>query len=222
VTERTPLTRTAIALIVGVILVVVCYFWVDRPVAWFVHNHRFFPPDLLKWPPLASKWLKGVAPLAIVLAVLWWACKPGDRLQRVLVAISANLIVTTVLKQLLKWSSGRYWPETWQSGNRSLIGSGDYGFNPFHHGAAYEAFPSGHAATICAVLSILWLSYPRWRWLYAIIGAIACIALVGMNYHFVGDVVAGVMLGSITGICMTRLFRLRAPPCEYGNNRQPQ
>ena len=35
-----------------------------------------------------------------------------------------------------------------------------------------------------------------------------------MNYHFVGDVIAGAMLGSVTGVYMTRLFlrgRLTAP-----------
>ena len=34
-------------------------------------------------------------------------------------------------------------------------------------------------------------------------------ALVGLNYHFVGDVVAGAMLGSVTGVYTTRAFRLR-------------
>jgi membrane-associated phospholipid phosphatase len=138
-----------------------------------------------------------------------------------LLAISANLVVTNLLKQLLKWSFGRYWPETWHYNNPSLIGNGAYGFQPFHHGAAYESFPSGHAAVIFSALSILWLSYPRWRWLYAIIGGALCVALVGMNYHFVGDVIAGVMLGSTTGICMTHLFRLHRPNAGQKDVLQP-
>ena len=39
-------------------------------------------------------------------------------------------------------------------------------------------------------------------------GAAACSVLVGMNYHFVGDVIAGGILGSITGVWMTRWLRL--------------
>ena len=202
----------AVALIAGTVLVVACYYFIDRPVAWFVHNHRFFPAYVLQWPPLLSSGLKAVAPVAIVLAVLWWAWKPAGRLQQVLLAIAANVIVTTLFKQLLKWACGRYWPETWISENPSLVNSGDYGFNPFHLGSAYEAFPSGHAAVFCGVLSILWLCYPRWRWLYAVFGASLCLALVGMNYHFVGDVVSGVMLGTATGICTVCLFRLRRRP----------
>jgi membrane-associated phospholipid phosphatase len=189
-------------------LLVVSYYFVDRPVSWFVHSHGQFMRGFLQWPPLLSDWLKACVPPAILVVVLWWGWKPGGQLQTVLLAISINLIVTVVLKQLLKWGCGRYWPESWTHNNPSLIGSGDYGFHPFHCGAAYESFPSGHAAVICSVLSILWLSYPRWRSWYAIIGGAICVALVGMNYHFVGDVIAGVMLGSITGIYMTQLFHL--------------
>ena len=58
------------------------------------------------------------------------------------------------------------------------------------------------------MLSILWLSRPRWRWLYAAVGGLVCVALVGLNYHFVGDVIAGAVLGSVTGFYATRLFRL--------------
>jgi membrane-associated phospholipid phosphatase len=207
VTARTLAIRTAIAVLLGIVVVVLCYWLVDRPVAWFVHDHGSLLRGLWRWPPLISDYLKAVTPVAIVLTVVWWIWKRG-RLQTVLLAISVNLVVTTVLKQLLKLSCGRYWPETWKHGNPSLIGSDAYGFHPFHFGAAYESFPSGHAAVICSVLSILWLSYPRWRWWYAMVGVSVCVALVGMNYHFVGDVIAGAMLGTITGVWMTRLFRL--------------
>ena len=214
-TPRTLVTRTAVALLTGVILVAICYYWVDRPVAWFVHDHGSFTHGFLRWPPLLSDWLKFIAPWAISAVLLWWAWKPGSRFQTVLLAISANMVVTTLLKMLLKWNFGRCWPETWKQGNISLIGNGAYGFHPFQHGVAYESFPSGHAAVVCSVLSILWLSYPRWRWLYAIVGGSVCMALVGMNYHFVGDVIAGVTLGSITGVYMTYLFRLHRPkPAE--------
>jgi membrane-associated phospholipid phosphatase len=142
---------------------------------------------------------------------LWWVWKPGGRLQTTLLALGATGIATTVLKQLLKWTAGRYWPETWKHDNPSLIGSGDYGFHPFHYGSAYESFPSGHATVLCALMIVLWVSYPRWRWLWALLGALVCVALVAMNYHFVSDVIAGAILGSITGLYIARLFRLADP-----------
>jgi membrane-associated phospholipid phosphatase len=201
--------RTVIALVVGIALTVVCYFFVDRPVAWFVHDHRFYPREMLQWPPLFSEWLKIVALVAMILVIPWCAWKPGGRFQTVLLAISVNLVVTAVIKKLLKWGCGRNWPESWEAGKPSLIGSGAYGFHPFHHGDAYQSFPSGHAAMVCSVLAILWLSYPRWRGWYAVAGGAVCVGLVAMNYHFVSDVIAGAMLGSITGVCMGHVFRIR-------------
>ena len=37
-------------------------------------------------------------------------------------------------------------------------------------GGAFNAFPSGHMATSCAVLAVLWLWYPRFRILYLMAG----------------------------------------------------
>ena len=209
-TQRTLLSGTLIALFSALVLVVVCYFFVDRPVAWFVHDHRFFPQRWLLWPPLISHGVKIAAPLGIIATVVWWARRPGGRLQTVLLAISADLVAITVLKQLLKWGCGRSWPETWQENNPSLIANGVYGFHPFHFGIAYDAFPSGHAAVICSVTVILWLGHPRWRWWYAMVCLCLCAALVGLNYHFVGDVIAGAVLGCVTGVWIAHLFRLEA------------
>ena len=215
-TMKTLLTKTGIALVLGVILVALCYYFVDRPVAWFVHDHGQFMRAFWQWPPRVSDWLKNVAPWAVGLAILWWLWKPSGRFRTVLLAIALNLVVTNLLKLFLKWSFGRYWPETWKQNNPSLIANDAYGFHPFHSGSAYQSFPSGHAAVIFSALSIVWLCYPRWRWLCAIVGTAVCVGLVGMNYHFVGDVVAGVLLGSITGTYMTRLFHLQQRPAENG------
>jgi membrane-associated phospholipid phosphatase len=208
VTGRTLTGKAAIALLVSAIAVVVCYYWVDQPVARFVDSHRLVRHDSLTWLADLSGCLKHAAIPAILAVVGWWWWKPGGRAQTVLLAISVNLIVTSILKQLLKWGFGRYWPETWTEGNPSLIAGGDYGFHPFHYGTRYESFPSGHAAVIFSVIAILWLSYPRWRWFYGSIAAAVAVALVALNFHFVGDVVAGATLGAIAGLYVAYGFRL--------------
>ena len=209
-------SRPIVALMLGGMAVVACYFFVDRQVAWFVHDHRFYSNDFLRWPPVVSDWLGYFVILCIVGVVAWRLWWPGGRMQTLLVAIAANLVATEAIKDLLKWAFGRTWPETWKGNILSLTSDGEYGFHPFHSGSAYQSFPSGHAAATFAVISILWLSQPptmsTWcpRWLYAAVAGLVCVALVGLNFHFVGDVIAGAMLGSITGVCTTRLFRLQA------------
>jgi hypothetical protein len=134
-------SRPIIALILGGIVVVVCYFFVDRQVAWFVHDHRFYSDEFLLWPPLVSDWLTYVAVLGIVAVVAWRLWQPGGQVQTLLLAIAANLVATTGIKTLLKWTFGRTWPETWIGNNPSLIADGVYGFNPFHSSRWYNPFP---------------------------------------------------------------------------------
>ena len=198
--------RPLIALVLGGSAVVVCYFFVDRPVAWFVHDHRFYSEDFLLWPPVVSDWVSYLVILGIVGVAAWCLGRPRNQLQTLLLAIAANLVATAGIKNVLKWTFGRTWPETWISNNPSLIADGVYGFHPFHFGKAYQSFPSGHAAATFAVISILWLSRPQWRWPCAAVGGLVCLALIGLNFHFVGDVIAGAVLGSVTGFYATRLF----------------
>ena len=193
-------------------MVVLCYFFVDRPVAMFVHEHRFYPDKFLLWPPLAFKMALlrdrrghdrrgGVVVMAA-----------GRPLQRLLLAIAANLAATEGIKDVLKWRSDARGRRNRLNNNApAWIPDGVYGFHPFHVGGAYQSFPSGHAAATFAVVSILWLCLPRWRWLQAAAAGLVCSALVGLNFHFVGDVIAGAMLGSVTGVIATRLFGLRPP-----------
>lgn len=215
------LLRPILALISGGILVVVCYFFVDRQVARFVHAHRYqyYPDALLFWPPLLSDWFTYLVAVGMVAVVAWRLWRPGGSLQTLLLAIAANVVATVAIKTVLKWAFGRSWPETWAESNPSLIADNVYGFHPFHVGKAYQSFPSGHAAAIFAAISILWLSRPQWRWQCAIAGALVCAALVGLNFHFVGDVIAGAMLGSATGAYATQLFRLRPARTEPETNR---
>ncbi len=106
----------------------------------------------------------------------------------------------SIPRQSLGDLCGRYWPETWHDNNPSLIGTGAYGFHPFEVGDDVGSFPSGHAARIVGFLSVFWLAMARGRWLYIILGLPMLVALVAMDYHFVGDVVAGSALGAIVGV----------------------
>ncbi len=214
VTTPALLTRTIAALILGAILVAVCYFFVDLGVARFVHDHCVVKQELRGWPEFLSDCSRDVAVAAILIAVLWRLWRRGGRLQTVLLAISADLVVIYVLKSLAKWAFGRSWPETWRLDWPSLIGTGAYGFHPFHSGPGYKSFPSGHAAVVFSVVAILWFSYPRGRWCYGLVCAVLSAALVGLNYHFVGDVIGGAVLGSITGVWIGRAF-----PGIKGNSR---
>ncbi len=199
---------TLVALLVCTVLVVFCYYYVDQRVAYFVHDHRIPRFEELRWltepPPLVQFW----APVVIALLAVRRGWGPWRRWQHVLFVACISLIVADQFRESLGDMFGRYWPETWHNHNLSLIGTGTYGFHPFKVGDDIGSFPSGHAARLLAFASVFWIAVPRWRWLYAVIAAPMLIALVAMDYHFVGDVIAGSVLGGIVGAWASRLCDL--------------
>jgi membrane-associated phospholipid phosphatase len=212
-TYRRLLGRSLLALAVYAALVALCYFFVDRPVAFFVHDHglrRQYPE--LKWPtyppPIVQTWTPVV--LAALLARRAWG--PLRRWEQTLLAACVSLVLADQCKDTLKEVFGRYWPSTWIDDNPSLIGDGAYGFHPFHHGVAYASFPSGHTARTLGFTTVVWVAYPRWRWLCVVASALVAVGLVGMNYHFVGDVIAGGFVGALVGVYTAHGFGLAQPP----------
>jgi membrane-associated phospholipid phosphatase len=178
---------------------VASYVWLDRPIALFAHEHlhRY---DLFAKLTYIPEIISPVVILAFAAIGLWaLSARTLSKLQTVAVLAAASLAMSAGVKDQLKLAFGRTWPETWVRNNPSFIRDGVYGFNPFHGGPGFAAFPSGHTAAICAVMSVLWICYPRYRVLYGIcIGAVA-IGLVGADFHFLGDVFAGAFLGLSTG-----------------------
>jgi membrane-associated phospholipid phosphatase len=193
------LRRTVYAIASCAVLVTICYYFVDRPVAFFVHGHQVPRFHELRWltepPPL----VQSLSPLVLVLLLVRRAGGPWRRWQHVLLVACVSVIVADQFRESMGGLFCRYWPETWHNDNPSLIGSGAYGFRPFHFGDDVGSFPSGHSARIMGFGSAFWIAMPRMRWLCAIVALPMLIALVGMNYHFVGDVIAGSVLGAIVG-----------------------
>ena len=188
--------------------VVLSYFWLDRPIASFVHEHLrdFDVFALLTYVPAISVPLAVLAFAAVALRAL--SRRALTRLQTVIVISGASLAVSEAVKVQLKFAFGRTWPETWVRDNPSFIRDGVYGFNPFHGGPGFAAFPSGHMSAVCAVMSVFWICYPRFRVLYALAMAVVGIGLIGADLHFVSDVIAGAFLGIWTGWLTVVLWEL--------------
>jgi membrane-associated phospholipid phosphatase len=194
---RPQIRLTACSLTIAAI--VVSYLWIDQPIAFFAYNHRAFHGFFVDLTFIPEP-LPGLA-LTMFFALGLWAliAKPASKLYTVLLTCSISLIVAEATKSQLKYIFGRTWPETFVNNNPSLISNNAYGFNFLHGGAGYASFPSGHMTAICAVASVLWIYYPRFRALYALVVAAVAIGLLGADYHFLSDIIAGSFLGTVTG-----------------------
>lgn len=189
------------------LIIVLAYGFIDRPLAFWAHEHlsRY---EIFDRMTLLTGWFPSIA-VAVIIALGLWSLT-GRALPTPAEAVllsSLSLIVARASKDQLKVVFGRTWPETWTNNNPSLIRDGAFGFNPFHGGLGFESFPSGHTTGICAVVTVLWLYYPKYLALYALPIAVVSVGLIGANYHFLSDIVAGCFVGASIAVFCVSLYR---------------
>lgn len=208
--KLSPMRIWSLGLLGTAITVTVSYFWLDRPISHLAHAvlQRFDLFDKLTLIPDA------LTPLAVV-AVMVLALRGSSRAklsrwQTVLLVAGISLTLAVIAKDELKTAFGRTWPETWIGNNPSLIRDGVFGFFPFHGGRGYRSFPSGHTSVTFAVMTVFWICYPKLRLLYAFVMAAMAIGLVGANFHFLSDVIAGGFLGVSIGWISVTLWEVGA------------
>jgi len=211
---RTLLLRTSITAAFCIAAVLICYFWIDRSVAFFVYRHHINTIQIFRWltypPPEVQNW----SALILTILVIRRAWGSLLRWQKALFVACVSLIVADDFRISLGDVFGRYWPDTWTHDNPSLIGTGTYGFHPFQRGDDIGSFPSGHAARILAFATVWIIAMPRSRTVQVVVIVLSVpmlVSLVAMNYHFVSDVIAGSVLGGIVATYAAHLARLHRP-----------
>jgi membrane-associated phospholipid phosphatase len=205
------------ATIAFALLVLLCIAFVDRPVAtwmhenlgderfgWFTINYAGVP---LKFGPFAlmatpAEVLWPLAPLtAAVMAIAALGVgRPPKGYGRIALALCFSVLVAIPINGSLKFTFGRTWPESWIGRNPSWIRNGVYGFFPFHEGEGWRAFPSGHTMVISAFASVLYVASPKLRPACVALVALVVLGLIGGNYHFVSDTIAGLYFGAGIGL----------------------
>jgi membrane-associated phospholipid phosphatase len=179
--------------------------WIDRPLASFLHTQTLAQPATIHGALLAMtripEWLGVLAVLlAAALGLLRLRRGPLSGYAQAGFLAALSVIVADVIKTALKLTFGRTWPETWIDHNPSFIQDGAYCFSPFHGGPGWGSFPSGHMTAVCAAMTVLWFLWPRARLLYALAVAATAAGLLGLNYHFLSDILAGAYLGWAVGL----------------------
>jgi membrane-associated phospholipid phosphatase len=182
-----PLARWLIA---GVILAAIplCVVTVDRPLTEFLVAHpipglsllvrlpRVFFLLALVVPFFAGRLSKGGGSAAwkdlfflLSFSVLW-----------------SLAVVELALKRL----AGRLPPDAW-------LYRHEYGFHWFFGRLPrFQSFPSGEAALLMAAIGVLWVLYPKARWLYVLAFLVEALALITLRWHFLSDVLAGGLVGA--------------------------
>jgi membrane-associated phospholipid phosphatase len=91
------------------------------------------------------------------------------------------------------------------------------------YGSALQSFPSAHTATAAGLAIALSFLYPRGKWLFAALAALAGVQRIHSQSHFVSDVLAGAALGCAVGaLCSGRSAMNRwLSAIEMGGRKSP-
>ena len=191
-----PTVRLGLGTAVVAILVTLSVTTVDRSLALFFHSRD---PGIRALFDLAGRlgrsygWL---TVFALAFAALHWGgnlprLRPFGRRLRAWSPIPAFLFASIAASgmaaDVLKVIFGRARPKL-------LFGADVYGFTWFGWNADHWSFPSGHAATVVALLTALWCLWPSHVLFYMLIGAIVAASRVVVGAHFLGDAMAGAWL----------------------------
>ena len=212
--ENPTRRRASAALAAGLVSIAASILLLDKPLATMVHGlHR----------PAWCVWLTWIADVPVPGAVLalagagaaWlfgWRLSPAGR---VLLAACIATLMADAAKDVLKNGFGRLWPETWVHNNPSWIGTHSFGFAPFHGGPGWASFPSGHTTVITAPCAVAWLhTRAGWRPVWAALPALVATGLLGADFHFLGDCLAGALLGTACALCVNASIYSVRPAAE--------
>jgi len=181
-------------------LSILCYYFIDKPLAYWFSEHKPIPHDILNLFYHVPKVFDIAAALAVfIVHIFSWIIGRVPVLLNNLTLTSITLVITSFWTEWSKFFFGRYWPITWTiDGNPSLLGTNDYGFHFLASKApAFQAFPSSHTSLTIASVTFLALRYPVLRVPAIIISVMVPMSLVALNHNFLGDVIAGAGLGWI-------------------------
>ena len=200
--------RFATAGVATAILVIFSMAFVDRPVALYLHGES---PDLHALFALIGRlgeawgWL---VLFAFAFASLHWGgelprLRGSAPAMRAFSAIPAFLFaaiaVAGLAADIVKIGLGRMRPKL-------LFGSDLYGFTWLALRPDHWSFPSGHTATIVALMTALWWLWPQHLLFYIVAAAIVAMCRIVVGAHYPSDVIAGAFIAALTTRGVVWLF----------------
>lgn len=176
----------------GLVAILVCIVALDRPLAELLVRHAPGLTLLVITPRL----LLALAIAAPFIPAIFSRARDRALWKKTLVLVSFSVLWSIVVVELvLKRIAGRLTPFAWLQYHQ-------YGFHWFRGRIPrYQSFPSGEAALLMAAIGVLWVLYPKWRWLYVIAFLAESLVLMVLGWHFASDIIAG----GLVGACGARL-----------------
>lgn len=174
-------------------IAVVPFFSIDSSVSAFIHafhkEHNAVEPYIKMFVPLVGFLSHGTTLMVGSLLVWQAARRYNRRISDIFRTLLFGLITAGLAAQAIKHLTGRARPRV--TDDIVFIG-------PTFKGS-YDSFPSGHSAVLFCLAYILSSSFPRYRVLFYVFAVISALFRLEGPSHFVTDILAGALLGTIVG-----------------------
>lgn len=159
-------------------------------VMYFLQSIEFLNKTTRHIPDLLEHFVL-IATLLMWVIYFYRAKKNKFDLTEQFLRLAATVLpISYVFKTLFKFIFGRTDPRAWLIHHRQLT---------FHWFSVWSSsFPSGHMFVFTALGTALMLYFPKYRNLTFIFLLLLGAALIGTDYHFLSDVLAGAYLGAAT------------------------
>ncbi|MGA7713023.1 MAG: phosphatase PAP2 family protein [Rhizomicrobium sp.] len=187
-------------------------YFIDLPLAHAMAKLDWFQA-LLAEAPVEFPLMKVLAGVAVLVGISYLAAgKPMPKWAEAGMLMGLAMVLSLCLTEfVLKPVFGRTHPFDY-------LQSGQYGFYWFHTGDMFGSFPSGHSDQAMSIASVLWIFYPRWRWIYVALLSLLASALMIGEWHFLSDIIAGGFIGTVAGALMMRLWAtVGGPALRFAN-----
>jgi lipid A 4'-phosphatase len=205
---ESPGVRLVFVTAATMLLVAISILVADRPLALFFHARDHDLRALFDFTGrfgLTYGYLT-IFGLAFV-ALHWGGVLP--RLQQFALPLRAisgvpaflflSIVTSGTVVDVLKVVFGRSRPKL-------LFQSDIYSFTWLSWRSDHWSFPSGHSATIVALVTALWFLWPQHLLFYILVAAIVSMSRVVVGAHYLGDILAGASIAVLTTRFTAQIF----------------
>lgn len=169
--------------------------FIDKPLTLYIHQQH-----IDQWTAFSYITECGI-PIFSGFCFIFLLLIPTHKHVMARVCFFLYFLVLLVLVELIRIKLGiifgRNWPLTWAGSGAygSLVDNNQYAFHFFQSESHWKgSFPSGHSMVITAISCTMYLVYNRFKYLWMAPMIAMPICLVLLNYHYLGDCLAGIGL----------------------------
>lgn len=168
-------------------LAILSYFYIDKPLAQYfnIYHLRDAVPilNIITNIGLLKIYLFLLPTLALLFAYVFhrkdWSIK--------ILTLLIFILYSSVIASCLKLTLGRARPVL-------LFDTQTFGFFGWSLDSYYHSFPSGHTTTIVALALGLIILFPRYCWLFVVVGLTVMVSRILLTYHYLSDVLVSCYL----------------------------